>query len=125
MICKKCKQEFDNSFYFCPICGNKVDKLSKISTESTLSNIVKVLIVVAVCIIPFLGMIGGIIAGIIFMGSDNEDTKSFGKALLILGLIIVLLGVLVCVGSLFLNSHAIHSIEKLPHGYNYYFDDFI
>lgn len=125
MICKKCKQEFDNSFHFCPRCGNKADKSPKISTEANLNNIVKVLIVVAVCIIPFLGMVGGIIAGIVFMGSDNEDTKSFGKALIILGLIIVLLGVLCCVASLFLNSHTIHSIEKLPHEYNHYFDSFI
>ncbi len=125
MICKKCKQEFDDSFHFCPKCGNKANKSSEFSTEATLNNIVKVLIVVAVCIIPFFGMAGGIIAGIIFMGSDNEDTKSFGKALLILGLIIILLGVLCCVGSLFLNSKIFHSIESLPHNYHYNFDNFI
>lgn len=125
MICKKCKKEYDNSFHFCPICGNKTDKSPKISTEATLTNIVKVLIVVAVCIIPFFGMIGGIIAGIIFMDNDSEDTKSFGKALIILGIILVLLGILCCVGSLFFNSHSMNSIDKLPHEYNYYFDEFI
>ena len=128
MTCKKCGKEFDDNFDFCPKCGFKVKSSNILKTENQLSNIVKVLIVVGICIIPFVGWIGGIIAGIIFMNNSESDSKSFGKAILILSIIIVIWSMLCCVILAAFNVHifnTIDRIENIPYEYYYEFEEFI
>ena len=128
MTCKKCGKEFDDEFDFCPKCGFKVKGSNILKTENQLSNIVKVLIVVGICIIPFVGWIGGIIAGIIFMNNSESDSKSFGKAILILSIITVIWSMLCCVILAAFNVrifNTIDRIENIPYEYYYEFEEFI
>lgn len=128
MTCKKCGKEFDDNFDFCPKCGFKAKGSNVLKTENQLSNIVKVLIVVGICIIPFVGWIGGIIAGIIFMNNSESDSKSFGKAILILSIIIVVWSMLCCVIAAAFNVrifNTIDRIESIPYEYYYEFEEFI
>ncbi len=128
MTCKKCGKEFDDNFDFCPKCGFKAKSSNALKTENQLSNIVKVLIVVGICIIPFVGWIGGIIAGIIFMNNSESDSKSFGKAILILSIIIVVWSMLCCVVAAAFNVrifNTIDRIENIPYEYYYEFEEFI
>ncbi len=75
--------------------------------EGNLSNGMKVAITAIVSIVPGIGSIIGIIAGLIFMGKLNEDYRSFGKALLIYSIAIISISFICCCLFMFLASMAI------------------
>ena len=67
--------------------------------QKRLSNGAKVALVAVTLLIPAIGYVIGIIVGVVYMNKPDEDCKSFGKALLILSLIMIALSVLCCIGT--------------------------
>ena len=67
--------------------------------EEPFSNGLKVLFVAVNLLVPVIGFIFGIISAIIFMRKKNTDYKSFGKALLVLNIILLALFLFCCVFS--------------------------
>lgn len=67
--------------------------------EKNFSNGLKVLFVAISILIPVAGLIFGIIAAIILMTNRSKDYKSFGLALLILNIIILVFFLFCCVFS--------------------------
>lgn len=68
-------------------------------TEEPFSNGLKVLFVAINLLVPVIGFIFGVISAIIFMRKKNQDYKSFGKALLVLNIILLALYLFCCVFS--------------------------
>ncbi len=64
--------------------------------RSSLSNGLKVFLTILFTVIPGIGQIAGIITAIIFMGSTDQDRKSFGVAILVASLIMFVLSCLGC-----------------------------
>ncbi len=75
--------------------------------QGTISTPLKVIIVLLVLFLPF-GVIGGLIAGIVFMGKDNIPDRSFGKILVILCSILIALWLICVCASLFLGVSTGH-----------------
>jgi len=61
-----------------------------------LSNGLKVFLTILFTIIPGIGQIAGIITAIVFMGSPDQDKKSFGVAILVASLIMFVLSCIGC-----------------------------
>ena len=114
MYCFKCGFDLKENFAYCPSCGNELKNefvyCNSCQTNSTneelgynkninnkivLSNLLKVLIISGIILIPFFGYIGGIIVGIIFMNNDVKDTKTFGKSIFILSIVLISLIILI------------------------------
>lgn len=86
--------------------NNKFNSSNINDFEEELSNVIKVAITAFITIIPGIGAIIGIIAGILFMGRVQEDSRSFGKALLIYSIILISIAFICCCVFLLLGSHA-------------------
>ena len=69
------------------------------SREEPFGNGLKVLFVAVNLLVPVAGFIFGIISAIIFMRKKNPDYKSFGKALLVLNIVVLALFLFCCVFS--------------------------
>ena len=61
-----------------------------------LSNGLKVFLTILFTVIPGIGQIAGIITAIVFMGSTDQDRKSFGVAILVASLIMFVFACLGC-----------------------------
>ena len=86
--CKKCNNILPEDANVCPYCGTRVRNLN----DNKLNNAFKVAITGLTVIIPIVG----IILGVIFMTNESEDYKSYGKAILILAIIMMALPFLCC-----------------------------
>lgn len=64
--------------------------------RSALSNGLKVFLTILFTMIPGIGQIAGIITAIVFMGSTDQDRKSFGVAILVASLIMFVVSCLGC-----------------------------
>lgn len=64
--------------------------------RAILSNGLKVFLTILFTVIPGIGQIAGIITAIIFMGSTDQDRKSFGVAILVASLIMFVVSCLGC-----------------------------
>ncbi|MBR0104412.1 MAG: hypothetical protein IJM06_02290 [Firmicutes bacterium] len=89
--------------------------------EKNFSNGLKVLFVTISLIIPVAGMIFGIVAAIILMTKPSKDYKSFGLALLILNIILLVFFLFCCVfaGSSVLNNPKLQE-EMKENLYDYF-----
>lgn len=103
--CNKCGQYILNDLYGCPNCGKDNTgvsaDLAKQSTplqpEKVLSNALKVTIVSSTLLFSIFGLIFGVVMSIIFMNSVEKDYKSFGKALLVLCIVVIVISIICCV----------------------------
>ena len=89
--------------------------------EKNFSNGLKVLFVTISLIIPVAGMIFGIVAAIILMTKPSKDYKSFGLALLILNIILLVFFLFCCVfaGTSVLNNPKLQE-EMKENLYDYF-----
>jgi ribosomal protein L40E len=75
--------------------GTEAESENNIVQENGLSNGAKVFLTVIFSVIPGIGQLAGIITAMILMSSDHSDRKSFGKALLVAGIIMFLVSFVV------------------------------
>lgn len=74
------------------------DVMSNGNLQKPLSNAIKVFITSLACIIPGFGQLLGIIFAVIFMSDEQDgDRRSFGKALMVVSLVIFALISLCCI----------------------------
>ncbi|NLP46978.1 MAG: zinc ribbon domain-containing protein [Epulopiscium sp.] len=117
-FCRNCGKLLEDNQSYCSFCGKMVDtekEVEIISSEDNsltsfqketsqpyksmithhivppLNNWIKVLLSIMVPVIPGLGALIGIIVGILFMTKEDKDRKTFGKALLTISIIFILL----------------------------------
>jgi len=64
--------------------------------DNKLSNWTKVILAAIVPGLPGLGAVIGIVIGVIFMSNEDEDRKSYGKALLIISLVFLVIAGVFC-----------------------------
>ena len=75
LLCKKCKSQVFESFYFCPICGNKIKEPPfKFSWGKTIA-----LMLESVFLPPF-----GIIPGVKYLTKDSKQVKIIGAVAILL-----------------------------------------
>lgn len=114
--CRFCGEEFDRYSGRCPYCGSLLStrkKQAKMQTvegdgfillgdppnksvkktvkSGQIGNGRKVLLSVICAAIPGIGPLTGVIAGLIYMDSEQEDRRTFGKALLTASIIMFVL----------------------------------
>lgn len=90
--------------------------------SDNLSNGIKVLLAAAVAAVPMVGAVLGLILGLVFMSNTSEDYKSYGKALLILSIVWIGLGIICC---LFLMVVSIAGAAATPEVYYNEFHDML
>lgn len=105
--CPKCGNNIIDEKKGCTNCGygndqgyskgNYNEGYNNGGVDTSLSNGMKVFIVAMTLLIPGVGYIVGLVLAIIFMGKDDKDHKTFGKALLTLVIIMIVLSILCCI----------------------------
>lgn len=119
-ICTRCGYNYQDHFDSCPNCGlgdsGSTYRIKREETlgaetrgftsqnitesikpcEERLTNGWKVFITSIICLVPFIGQIIGLMIGAYFQREHQKDTKTFGKSILILSLILLL--VHLCLG---------------------------
>ena len=73
------------------------------SNGNNLSNGWKVFLTALTVLVPLIGPVLGLIMSLIYLASPNMDSKSYGKALLILTIVYIGIGVVCCLGFMFLS----------------------
>ena len=106
MYCKNCNNEMSNTDLKCPHCGYEVKEIS---------NGIKVLLSI-VSVIPLIGQILTLIFSIIYMKSNNTDSKKFGKALMIATIIMFVLMLICCGVYLILVFSFIDTLPEFQNG---------
>lgn len=97
-FCPNCGRQVINGRKECPYCQTPYNSNEKEEQEpeEMMENSSKVAWVSIVFLLPVLGVFIGLIAGIIYMGNESSDYKSFGKALLILCILMIVLFLICC-----------------------------
>lgn len=118
--CSKCGRRIIDEEYGCPYCKESTSNYygEYKPQEEGLSNGIKVALVSLACLIPF-GFVAGIIVGAVFIGKSNIDYKSFGKALMILCIILLSLSLLCCIAITVFGFYEFGSSE------GYFYDSYI
>lgn len=97
-FCPNCGREAVDRKIECPYCQTPYisNKNEVFKTEEIMENSTKVIWVSIVFLLPVAGVLISMIAAIIYMGNENSDYKNFGKALLVLCIIMIVLFFICC-----------------------------
>lgn len=119
--CIYCSAQIDDDAAYCPKCGKGVGQApAPKNQKDKISNALKVFITAVICYVPALGALGAIIAGCVLMSSPLQDNRSFGKSILILGIILVGFYIICCIAWVVLGSIGVlsaFSVYEIFDGY--------
>lgn len=103
--CINCGIQIDDDAAYCPKCGKGSSQApAPKNPGDKISNALKVFITAVICYVPAAGALGAIIAGCVLMSSPLQDNRSFGKSILILGIVLVGLYIICCIAWAVLGS---------------------
>ena len=71
-------------------------KKQKVAEEATIHPVIKVLVIVLIVMVGGLGAIAGCVAGVVLSKSPAEDYRNFGKLLLKVSILMLVLSFLCC-----------------------------
>lgn len=118
--CEKCGHYIANEMEGCTYCKNNIggtdiegqNKDSYNYQQPGLSNGAKVAMVAVTILIPGIGYIFGVIMSIVYMSKPDFDSKSFGKALMILCVVMIIISILCCIIMFIFNIALFDAIDQ-------------
>lgn len=72
------------------------DAYGRVTDEPELGNGIKVFLTALTMLVPAVGSLIGIVGGLVYMNREFQDYRSFGKALLVLGIVMFCLQFMGC-----------------------------
>ncbi len=72
-------------------------KQEKVSSDATIHPLLKVLIIVLIVMVGGFGAIAGCVAGVVLSKSPSEDYRRFGKLMMTVSIVMLVLSFLCCV----------------------------
>ena len=99
--------------------GNaEYQKKATVAAEATIHPALKVLVIVLIVLVGGFGAIAGCVAGLVLMKSPSEDYRKFGKLMMTVSIVMLVLSFLCCVAgagfSMFTGNSITHHIISEP-----------